>query len=471
MAADDSFSFADVDVVGFDLDHTICKYKLNEVFPLIYNSLASYLVNERGYDKSLLEPLEIDKDFITKGLVFDPKTGDFIKFSETGYILKASHGSRLLSDDEIHAEYGEERKHPLFDELKKTLNQTDDIRYFENYFDMPGAVLLARIVDLTDKKEGKRPKKYTFLPEIWSSYGRSFNRENFAANRGQYFPPVKESPEKYFHLCSEDLKMWIKRLKDAGKRTFLCTTSNVDYARFLLEFIIGSDWQSYFDVCCMYARKPGFFTHSQDTRPFYNLDVDKETDMVTTLLPDNIYSQGNAQSLLTLLKKLTGKEKPKVVYIGDSLRSDVFPMAPLDWNAVLILEEMEAEGLISNSHSDQHNNDSGDTDDPAPKRKKYTLPNELEVEFLLSSHWGSFFRTPSNTKTTHSDQINHNDDEKCNGIAAMNTLWGYFIKTYSTIAVPHLDYITDLPLDHQFPTFSVEKNRSGFYPALPKALV
>ncbi|XP_070568948.1 5'-nucleotidase domain-containing protein 1-like isoform X2 [Ptychodera flava] len=467
MAAD-SFSLADFDVIGFDLDHTICKYKLNEVFPLIYYSLAKNMVEKKGHDKSLLEPFELDKDFMTKGLVFDVITGDLLKLSGDGHILKASHGTRILSDEEIQTDYGKGRlwSPDKFQQLKETLKQTDDMRYFENYFDMTGAVLCARMVDIIDKKaDGKRPKTYySFLSDMWQCYGYSYNRENFAANKGLFFPPIKENPEKYFQQCSKEMKDWLKSLKAAGKVVFLCTTSHVDYARHLLQYIIGPDWQSYFDVCCTYARKPGFFTGTPETRPFYELvdDVEQAESIVTTLEPDNIYSQGNALALLELLKKLTGKDDPKVVYVGDSLRSDVFPMASLNWSSLLILEEMQAEGLITNGDKENDGSD-GDTNNPPPKRKKYSLPDALEIEYLLSSKWGSFFTTNNNIS---GDGKNENQT----GIAAMNTLWGYFIKTYSDIAVPGLEYIIDLPLDHKFPTFSVEKNRSGFYPALPKAL-
>ncbi|MEQ2287892.1 5'-nucleotidase domain-containing protein 1 [Ameca splendens] len=48
------FSLSDCDVVGFDLDHTLCRYHLKETSRLIYESFARYLVEHKGYDKDLL---------------------------------------------------------------------------------------------------------------------------------------------------------------------------------------------------------------------------------------------------------------------------------------------------------------------------------------------------------------------------------------------------------------------------------
>ena len=39
-----TFCFQDYDAVGVDLDHTICKYKLDAVFPVSVQSLVLNLV-------------------------------------------------------------------------------------------------------------------------------------------------------------------------------------------------------------------------------------------------------------------------------------------------------------------------------------------------------------------------------------------------------------------------------------------
>ncbi len=46
------------------------------------------------------------------------------------------------------------------------------------------------------------------------------------------------------------------------------------------------------------------------------------------------------------------------MYVGDSLRSDVWPTnLYAGWASVLILEEMEAEGLVDDTVSDEESSD------------------------------------------------------------------------------------------------------------------
>ncbi|XP_041461187.1 5'-nucleotidase domain-containing protein 1-like [Lytechinus variegatus] len=117
-------SFNDFDAVGVDLDHTLCKYKLDNTFPLIYKSLAEAVVSRKGYSAELLEPFDKDKDFCTKGLVFDAKKGNFLKLSREGDILRASHGTTPLSQVEVCEIYGSQARWEHFDFLKDTLKQT-----------------------------------------------------------------------------------------------------------------------------------------------------------------------------------------------------------------------------------------------------------------------------------------------------------------------------------------------------------
>ena len=57
-------------------------------------------------------------------------------------------------------------------------------------------------------------------------------------------------------------------------------------------------------------------------------------------------------------------------------------------------------------------------------------PSELEKEYLTSQCWGSLFTDD-----------NPNSSVTNNGLKYMNTLWGYIIRKYSDIAVPHLQYL------------------------------
>ncbi|XP_010164252.2 5'-nucleotidase domain-containing protein 1-like, partial [Antrostomus carolinensis] len=158
---------------------------------------------------------------------------------------------------------------------------------------------------------------------------------------GTYFPEVKKHPDKYLQRCPESVKKWLKQLKSAGKILLLITSSHSDYCRLLCEHIIGNDFEEYFDIVITNALKPGFFSHTPNQRPFRTLENDEEQEALLSLDKPGWYSQGNAIQLYELLKKMTGKLDPKVVYFGDSMHSDIFPARHYsNWETVFILEEL-----------------------------------------------------------------------------------------------------------------------------------
>ncbi|XP_071956595.1 5'-nucleotidase domain-containing protein 1-like [Antedon mediterranea] len=451
ILSESSCSLSDFDAIGFDLDHTLCKYKLDILFPFLYKCLVKHLVEDLGYDEDIARPLEEHKDFVTKGLVLDVEKGNFFKFSENGYILRASHGTSPLSDEEIEELYGKERHWKHFKDLKETLTQNSSVRFFENYFDMPGSLVFARMVDAADKKAGKRLYEYNFLKEISASFLRVYRYQAYAENSGGYFPKYKEDPLQLIYPCSDSVKSFLRRLKQSGKFVFLMTSSNDDYGISLLEHTLGKDWQSYFDVCLFLARKPGFFTEPDPTkRPF--LDIKNKSLIVNELKVGQSYSQGNIDYFMKFINKSTDKTNAKVMYIGDSLRSDIFPPSQYaNWTTVAILEEMKHEGIMGYE----------DDDEPSSKKCKMSPQNVLEHEMIVSKQWGSFFVEKKQENVEHIHE----------GFVAMNTLWGYFIKTHATFAIPQLEYIADLPIEYRFHTFShPDTNVGGFYPSVPKPL-
>ncbi|KAJ7333510.1 5'-nucleotidase domain-containing protein [Desmophyllum pertusum] len=168
---------SDYDCIGFDLDHTLIQYKLDSLYPLIYNCFTQVLVKEKGYDPSLLEDdFEDLKDFwyASEVLVLDTKKGNILKLGKDGFILRASHGTKQMTRKEMTDFYGENHIWPDINSLKENPIQHSTIfRVFENYFDLPVMAICARVVDIIDEKIGK-PEEYNFWPDIISSLKRVF---------------------------------------------------------------------------------------------------------------------------------------------------------------------------------------------------------------------------------------------------------------------------------------------------------
>ena len=122
------------------------------------------MIDKKGYDaRSLKRPLAEDVDFLHKGLVMDVDRGNFVKLSAKGDVLRASHGTRPMTAAEITANYGPHRsneslKRLAADPIEATEGQLNrKYRPFKDYFDIPAALMSARIVDFLDFRNDNRP--------------------------------------------------------------------------------------------------------------------------------------------------------------------------------------------------------------------------------------------------------------------------------------------------------------------------
>ncbi|XP_052530503.1 5'-nucleotidase domain-containing protein 1 isoform X2 [Tympanuchus pallidicinctus] len=410
------FSLADCEVMGFDLDHTLCRYHLPESATLIYDSFAQYLVTEKGYDKDLLTLNPESLDFCCKGLALDFEDGNFLKLAEDGTVLRASHGTRSMTSEEILEIYGRrEWKH--FSTVSGMLSRSAKYYLYDNYFDLPGALLCARVVDSLDQHDGQ--KKYDFWKDMVAAIQHNYKISAFKEDCGTYFPEVKNHPEKYLRRCPNSVKKWLKQLKSAGKILLLITSSHSDYCRLLCEYILGNDFEEYFDVVITNALKPGFFSHTPNQRPFRTLENDEEQEALLSLDKPGWYSQGNAIHLYELLKKMTGKLDPKVVYFGDSMHSDIFPARHYsNWETVFILEELLGDKVMVPTETES---------EPLEKKGKYE-GYQPKIPYSVSEQWGSFFVDRLPGLENAEETLVRTWSCKC-------------ISTYSTIAIPSLEAI------------------------------
>nr|XP_028579052.1 5'-nucleotidase domain-containing protein 1 isoform X1 [Podarcis muralis] len=442
-----SFSLAACEVIGFDLDHTLCRYHLVESARLIYDSFAQYMVKEKGYDKELLNVSHESWDFCFKGLVLDMEDGNFLKLAEDGTVLRASHGTKQMTSEEILHTYGrKEWRH--FKTMSGMVSRSAKYYAYDNYFDLPGALLCARIIDGLNKHSPRR--KYDFWKDMVAAIQHNYKTSAFKENGGTYFPEVKRNPGKYIQCCPDPVKKWLRRLKDSGKILLLITSSHSDYCRLLCEHTLGNDFEDLFDIIITNALKPGFFSQPPDQRPFRTLENDEEQEALLSLDKPGWYSQGNATHLYELLKKMTGKLEPKVVYFGDSMHSDIFSAHHYsNWETVLILEELQGDPAMVPTETES---------EPLEKKGKYEGHHPKALP-SVSKQWGSFFV----------DTISGKEDTE----ETLVTTWSCkCVSAYSTITIPSIEAIADLPLDYRFTRFSSNTSiTAGYYPKPPRSLL
>ena len=89
----------DYDCVGFDLDHTLCRYNVGPMIRLEYDLLAEFLVAKKGYDPAIrAKPFDADRHFVCKGLTLDCDKGNLLRLSHDGFIL----GKKCCKSNEVY---------------------------------------------------------------------------------------------------------------------------------------------------------------------------------------------------------------------------------------------------------------------------------------------------------------------------------------------------------------------------------
>ena len=98
----------EVDVVGFDFDHTFFSYNIHNLLEHIYLAFTKVLVLHKGYPKVLIFEEEKEHEFINKEnvhrfagteIVIDIKKGNLIKLDENRMPIVVYHGVRKLNDE------------------------------------------------------------------------------------------------------------------------------------------------------------------------------------------------------------------------------------------------------------------------------------------------------------------------------------------------------------------------------------
>lgn len=422
----ETFRLSDYDCIGFDLDNTLCEYRIGPMVQMIYNVLSDYLLkNYNNYSATHLHQ-PIDFDFFQRGLIIDAEKGNILKINGDGRILRAAHGTKFMSDEEIVSVYGPGRSWSVTDLFVQNFIETwngpiaEKIRPLLDFFDIPVSLVFGRCIDGID--EVCRPQTYNVWPDILNGLIYMYSRDNFSANSGEFFPMLKSSPSLYYNKCPDYVLDWLRELKKT-KKVFLLSGSHIDYANFSATQSLGENWKDLFDIAVFYSRKPGFFTSE---RPYYSTDSQmlSECDVVENIRFGNIYSQGNWNQLHKLIMKETGKSKPKSLYVGDNILQDV--VAPFRFSGLDTIAVVEEIKLDSNENDLNPDNN-----------------------MLRPNKWSSYL---------------------VDGDKKDPSVWTSFIANNGKLCIPSIKSLAKKPLNFEFTPFSKNKMYGGFFPFIPNSL-
>ena len=314
--------FGEIRAIGFDMDHTLARYRSPEIDELAFKKAARLLVRERGYSPWLLE-VEYDPAFAVRGLVLDGLRGNLLKLNRERQVVRAAHGSRALSRPEMDAIYGRRR----------LSTAAKGFRNIDTLFEIPESHLFASLVDGLDRDILKAENYLQLFADVrWAI--------DTAHRNGEMKAEILQHRE-FFIPRDPQLPLALDRLKREGKKLFLLTNSDWSFTQGVLGHLLdGQDearplWTDYFDLVVVSSRKPAFFLETPEP---YALEG-----------RPRCFTGGHAAWLESLL----GAQGEQVLYVGDHIYGDVLRSKKnASWRTLMLIPELERELKLLESKAD-----------------------------------------------------------------------------------------------------------------------
>ena len=299
--------------IGFDMDHTLARYRSPEIDDLAFKKAARLLVRERGYGPWLLEAV-YDPDFAVRGLVLDGLRGNLLKLNRERQVVRACHGTRFLDRPELEGTYGRRR----------LAAAAKGFRCIDTLFEIAECCLYATLVDGLDAGRLKAENHLQLFHDVrWAI--------DTAHRNGEMKAEIL-SHRDFFIPRDPRLALALDRLKREGKKLFLLTNSDWAFTDGVLSHLLdGQDvgrprWTDYFDLMVVSARKPAFFLEAPDAVPLAGRP--------------RAFTGGHTAWLETML----GAEGEEILYAGDHIYGDVLRSRKnASWRTLLIVPELERE--------------------------------------------------------------------------------------------------------------------------------
>ncbi|MDG2111557.1 MAG: HAD-IG family 5'-nucleotidase, partial [Actinomycetota bacterium] len=316
--ANRTLNLRSVQAIGYDMDYTLIHYRVDEWERAAFDHARRGLA-EMGWP---VDELSFDPDSFTLGLVFDLELGNLAKATRFGYVVRAQHGSTVLTFDEQRRAYAE----TVVDLAAERFD------FMNTMFELSRAALFTQCVDLLDAD---------LLPGV-RSYAEVYRHIDSALGRahveGELKAEILADPKRFVEPDDEIVQTLLDQ-RHAGRQLLLITNSDWDYTRSIMSEVIeplcptGTGWRDLFDIVIVSADKPRFFS---DPKALYRV-VDEEESLLLPhggdLEPGSVYFGGNAR----LVEQSLGLASAQLLYVGDHLFGDVHVTKDLlRWRTALV---------------------------------------------------------------------------------------------------------------------------------------
>ena len=351
---------------------------------LIYESLCEFLIKHKNYPEKIR--YSENKDFVDafscKNIVIDYKRGNALKLRKDKSIIKAYHGKKELTKEEIYSQY----ENGTFSVFNISIFYNSDFCINIDSFQPQNVALFLICVDLFDKGELNNIKDYEdIIKNIGDGMNFNYKINSFEdfSTFGYYFPEIYKHPELYLYT-KYNCEALLDKLRKKGKKLFFATNSNYSYSHYILEKVLGENYHDYFDLCFYKSCKPGFFQDPKESNPkcyFYN----DQQEISCTEMSDDTYKKiyegnhiltGGSYVLVEhFFQKMLNKNELKCVFVGDNIMGDCeVPSRLKNWESVFIFDDIKLDFIGENPDNYQKS-----FDDVEDEKDKYD--NTLSLYF------------------------------------------------------------------------------------------
>jgi len=323
--ANRTLNLRSIAAIGYDMDYTLVHYNVREWEQMAFDAGRDKL-GAMGWP---VEDVVFDPTAVIRGLVIDIEAGNLLKATRFGYVIKASHGSRMLSYGELRDLYAE-----TFVDLA-----SERFGFMNTLFSLSEASLFAQYIDRLE--EGLLPPGIGY-PDVYHHVREAIDRSHAD---GILKRKILADPERFIEL-DPDLVLTLRDQQAAGRKLLLVTNSEWEYANEIMRFAFdrflpqGQTWRDLFVCVIVSANKPVFFTGEEQLFEI----VDEERALLQPhhgpIEPGSAFFGGNAR----LVEESLGLSGDQILYVGDHIFGDVhFSKALRRWRTALILRELESE--------------------------------------------------------------------------------------------------------------------------------
>ncbi|CAA7058858.1 unnamed protein product [Microthlaspi erraticum] len=316
-----------ISAIGYDMDYTLMHYNVMAWEGRAYDYCMENL-KHMGFP---VDGLSFDPELVIRGLMIDKEKGNLVKADRFGYVKRAMHGTKMLSNKAVSEIYGRE----LVD-----LRNQSRWEFLNTFFSVSEALAYAQMVDRLDDGLISADLGTLDYKGLYKAVAKALFRAHV---EGQLKSEIMSKPELFVEPDPE-LPLALLDQKEAGKKLLLITNSDYHYTNKMMKHSFnkflpnGMDWRDLFDMVIVSARKPEFF---QMSHPLYEV-VTGEGLMRPCFKAETggLYSGGSAQMVESSLN-VHGDE---ILYVGDHIYTDVsVSKVHLRWRTALICRELEEE--------------------------------------------------------------------------------------------------------------------------------